>query len=101
MECAVTRTSMDGTGPYLPQEAFSVQEALDSFTIRGAESSFEESWKGRIAPGFVADFVVLDQSPFEVSPREIHSIPVHACYLGGSCVYSAEAGTAEQHSGLV
>ena len=101
MECAVTRTSMDGTGPYLPQEAFSVQEALDSFTIRGAESSFEESWKGRIAPGFVADFVVLDQSPFEVSPREIHSIQVHACYLGGSCVYSAEAGTAEQHSGLV
>ena len=36
VECAVTRTSMDGTGPYLPKEAFTVREALDSNTIRGA-----------------------------------------------------------------
>ena len=64
IECAVTRTSMDGTGPYLPQEAFSVREALDSFTIRGAEASFEENFKGRIAPGFVADFTVLSRNPF-------------------------------------
>ena len=89
MECAVTRTSMDGTGPYLPEEAFSVREALDSFTVRSAEGSFEESWKGRIAPGYVADFTVLSRSPFEVSPKEIHNIAVQACYLGGECVYTA------------
>ena len=89
MECAVTRTSMDGTGPYLPEEAFTVREALDSFTVRSAEGSFEEAWKGRIAPGYVADFTVLDRSPFAVAPNEIHSIAVHACYLGGACVYTA------------
>ena len=40
IECAVTRMSRDGTGPYLPEQAFTVREALDSFTLRGAEASF-------------------------------------------------------------
>ena len=88
IECAVTRTSIDGTGPYLPQEAFSVREALDSFTIRSAEASFEEGFKGRIASGYLADFVILDQNPFTVDPHELHNVTVEACYLGGNCVYT-------------
>ena len=91
IQCAVTRCSLDGTGPYLPGEAFTVQEALDSFTIRSAEGSFEESSKGRIADGYLADFVVLGADPFETAPTDIHRIPVLATYLGGRCVYSAEA----------
>ncbi len=83
IECAVTRTSLDGTGPYLPEEAFSVKEALDSYTIRGAEASFEERVKGRIAPGYMADFTVLDRSPFEVGPAELHTAAVRACFLAG------------------
>ena len=92
IECAVTRCSLDGTGPYLPQEAFTVQEALDSFTIRGAEASFEEDQKGLIREGYLADFVVLGGNPFETEPREIHRIPILATYLGGRCVYQAQEG---------
>jgi len=88
MECAVTRTSLkDHTGPYLPKEAFSVKEALDSYTIRGAEASFEEGIKGKICPGMLADFVVLEQSPFEVKPENIHRISVYGTYLGGKKVF--------------
>jgi predicted amidohydrolase YtcJ len=87
IECAVTRTSLDGTGPYLAEQAFSVQEALDSFTWRGAEASFEETIKGRIAPGYLADFVILSENPFEVEPRHLHQIETISCYLGGKCVY--------------
>jgi len=94
MECAVTRTSLDGTGPYLPEEAFTVAEALDSFTIRGAEASFEEDRKGRIAPGYLADFTVLGADPFAVEPREIHAIPVRETWLGGVRVYAAEGDKA-------
>ena len=83
IECAVTRTSLDGTGPYLPDQAFTVQEALDSFTLRGAEASFEERIKGRIAPGFLADFTVLSGNPFETAPRRLHEIAVENCFLGG------------------
>ena len=89
IECAVTRTSLDGTGPYLPQQAFSVAEALDSFTVHGAEASFEEKIKGRIAPGYLADFTVLKQNPFNVPPRDLHAVAISACYLGGRCVYRA------------
>ncbi|MDO5416998.1 MAG: amidohydrolase, partial [Lachnospiraceae bacterium] len=64
MQCAVTRKTLrDGVGPYLPEQKFSVQEALDSYTIRGAEASFEEHVKGRIQKGMLADFVVLDENP--------------------------------------
>ncbi len=82
IECAVTRTSLDGTGPYLPQEAFTLREALDSFTVRSAEASFEENFKGRIAPGFAADFTVLEEDPSTKEPRALHTIRVNACYLG-------------------
>ena len=88
IECAVTRTSLDGTGPYLPEQAFTVKEALDSFTTLGAEASFEEFRKGRIAPGYAADFTILEQNPFEVSGRMLHTIAVCSCYLGGKCVYN-------------
>ena len=83
IECAVTRTSLDGTGPYLPQEAFTLREALDSFTVRSAEASFEEAFKGRIAPGYAADFTVLEEDPSTKEPRALHTIRVNACYLGG------------------
>lgn len=91
MQCAVTRTSLHGNGEaYLPDQAFTVQEALDSFTIRSAEGSFEENIKGRIAPGMLADFSVLEDSPFDVQPDTIKDIPVLETYLGGKKVFSAE-----------
>ena len=90
IQCAVTRTSMDGTGPYLPREAFTVQEALDSFTIRSAESSFEENVKGLIRNGYLADFVLLDQDPFTVPAEDLHRIHILSTWLGGHCVYCSE-----------
>ena len=87
--CAVTRTALDGTGPYLPDQAFSVQEALNSFTIRGAEASFEENIKGKIAPGYLADFTLLSENPFETEPGRLHAIRAVGTFLGGKCVYAA------------
>ena len=87
VECAVTRTSLDGAGPYLPGQAFSVKEALDSYTVRGAEASFEEKVKGRIAPGYLADFTVLSGNPFETAPRRLHEIRVLSCFLGGKQLF--------------
>lgn len=89
IECAVTRTSLDGTGPYLPDEAFTVREALDSFTSEGAKASFEEHVKGQIQPGMLADFVILERDPFEVPAQLLHTIRVMKTYLGGELVYDA------------
>lgn len=88
MQCAVTRTTLkDHIGPYLPEQGYSVQEALDSYTIQGAIASFEETIKGRMAPGMLADFVILEQNPFEVPEDTIKDIPIHATYVGGKLVY--------------
>ena len=64
-----------------------MQEALDSYTIRGAEGSFEEAVKGRIRPGMLADFVVLSENPFLISPEKISGIGVEATYMGGRKVF--------------
>ncbi|HIZ80372.1 MAG TPA: amidohydrolase, partial [Candidatus Lachnoclostridium stercorigallinarum] len=90
IQCAVTRKTLrDQAGPYLPEERFTVQEALDSYTSAGAYASFEEERKGKIAPGMMADFVVLGQNPFETEETALKDIPVLATYLNGKMVYRA------------
>ena len=88
IQCAVTRTPVDGSVPaYRPEEAMSVEEALLSYTAEGAHASFEENAKGQIQPGMLADFVVLDGNPFECAPEKLHSIRPVATYLGGKKVF--------------
>ena len=88
LQCAVTRQPLDASiPPYRPEEAMSVEEALHLYTAGGAYASCEEHTKGRIAPGMLADFVILERSPFDVPPQEIHRIRTIATYLGGRCVY--------------
>ena len=89
VECAVTRTSIDGTGPYRPEEAFTVEEALVSFTQKSAESSFEENVKGVIKAGCFADFTVLDADPFKSEPHRLHEIRPIMTVIGGRTVYKA------------
>ena len=88
IQCAVTRSTLDGSaGPYLPHQAFPVEEALQSYTTGGAYASFEEHNKGTIAPGMLADFVILGGDPFETEPDKLSEIPVLATYLGGERVF--------------
>ena len=89
IQCAVTRRDLQGRGEYLPKEAFTLQEALDSFTGAGARASFEEEKKGRIQPGFPADFVVLGADPFAAEPGNLQHIPVLQTFLQGRQVYPA------------
>ena len=87
IQCAVTRTSMDGTGPYLPDQAFTVREAIDSFTSASAYASSEECIKGSIAPGMLADFTVLGSDPFSEEPFSLSRIEVKSTWVGGRRVF--------------
>ncbi len=90
LQCAVTRQPLDGSlPPYRPEECMSVEEALQTYTAEGAYASFEEGFKGKIAPGMAADFVILDGDPFAVRPFAIKDIRVLATFLDGKCVYRA------------
>ena len=83
----MTRRTLDSLGPYRPAEAMTVCEALNSYTAESAHASFEENVKGRIAPGLLADFTVLDKSPFDVPAEEISCLTVEQTFLGGKQVY--------------
>ena len=87
IQCAVTRRDLRGCDPYLPDQAFSVMEALDSFTKAGAYASFEEHRKGQIVPGQYADFTVLGADPFQTDPSQIQNIPILQTWLGGKRVW--------------
>ncbi len=91
LQCAVTRQPLDGSlPPYRPEEAFTVEEALQLYTSAGAYASYEEDFKGQIKPGMAADFVILDRSPFDVPAQEIHHIRTLCTFLGGKCVYCVD-----------
>lgn len=74
--------------PYLSEEAFTVQEALDSFTTGGAYASFQEHCKGRVQPGMLADFVVLEKNPFEEAASSLGAISISETWLAGKKVFT-------------
>ena len=88
IQLAVTRRPLDGTGKVLnPKEAFSLEEALAGYTTEAAPASFDEKNKGRIAPGFLADFVILSADPFETDPMKLSGIRVRETWIGGQRVF--------------
>lgn len=86
IQCAITRCDLKGAGPYLWPEAFTMEEALNSYTGVSAHASFEEGKKGRIQAGMLADFVVLGENPFETESAKLKDIPVLQTYLDGKAV---------------
>ncbi len=88
IQCAVTRMTLDGTkGPFLKEEALSIEEAIQSYTIMAAHGSFEENNKGSIECGKCADFVVLDRNLLTSDAETIKDINVLETYVNGKCVY--------------
>ena len=72
-------------------ERLTVDEALRLYTVYAAYASFEEHLKGRLAPGYLADAVVLDQDPWQVAPECLADIAVDMTIVGGRMVYDRNA----------
>lgn len=71
-----------------PEQSISPYLALQGFTTNAAYQYREEANKGSIAPGKMADLVVLDQNPLKVDPNEIKNIQVLKTIKGGVEIYS-------------
>jgi predicted amidohydrolase YtcJ len=66
-----------------PEQRLSVDEAIRLYTLNGAYCSDEESIKGSIEEGKLADLVVLGQDPASVQPQEIKDVVVDFVVLNG------------------
>jgi predicted amidohydrolase YtcJ len=86
---AVTRQDEHNwpTGGWLAEQRMTREEALKSMTLWAAIAAFQEAELGSLAPGKLADFVVLDQDIMSIAPERILATQVVATYLGGRAVY--------------
>ena len=72
---------------WMPEQRMTRDEALRSMTLWPAYAGFQESTMGSLAPGKLADFVVLDRDIMTVPDRDILGATVLATYIGGKAVY--------------
>jgi predicted amidohydrolase YtcJ len=86
IQSMVTRKDYKGR-VWGPNQKVTVDEALTIATINGAYASSEESLKGSITAGKLADFVVLERDPHDVDPDQIMNIKVNRTVVGGKTVY--------------
>jgi predicted amidohydrolase YtcJ len=83
---AVTRKGSSGTA-YGPEESITMPEAIRMYTANGAWLTFEESIKGTLEPGKLADMIVLDTDPLTASAEQVLNAKVDLTVLGGKVVY--------------
>jgi predicted amidohydrolase YtcJ len=88
--CAVTRKDLEADFPadgFFPGEKVDVYTAVDNYTYAGAYANFDENRLGRIAPGFLADMVLLDKDIFTLPPEEIPQAKTVWTMVGGEIIY--------------
>lgn len=89
--CACQRRDLSGfpVDGWFPAERLTLAQAFDLYTRGGAYAAFAEGWRGTLAPGMVADLVILDRDPFRCDPDQILRLEVRQTMVGGQMAFSA------------
>lgn len=67
-----------------------MEQAIAAYTTGSAFAEFSEKDKGTLAPGMLADLVVLDRDITAVPPVKILGTKVLRTVVGGKTVYEAK-----------
>ena len=86
---AATRRTLDGRHPdgWVPEQRITVAEAIRAYTWGSAYASFTERFKGTIAPGMLADLVVLSDDILSIDPAQISKVRVMMTVFDGKVIY--------------
>jgi hypothetical protein len=90
IHAAVTRRRTDGSPAsegWYPEQRLTVEEAVYGFTMGAAYASYEETRKGSLTPGKLADLIVLDRDIFSIDPMEIAETQVLATLIDGEFIW--------------
>ena len=90
---AVTRMNEAGTKSYFPKEKITRGQALFAYTHGSAYAEFAEEQKGKLAPGYDADFILLDRDITVVPAPDLLKTEVLETYVAGRQVYMAGVRT--------
>lgn len=87
---ATTRKSEDGKAEFHPEQKVTIEQAIAAYTTGSAFAEFAEKDKGTLAPGMLADFVVLDRDITAISPEQILHTNVLQTVVGGRTVFEVK-----------
>ncbi len=92
---ATTRRGPSGQVHGLKEEGVSRPEAIRMYTANGPYLSWEETIKGTLEPGKLADMIVLDSDPLTIPDEQLLTMKVDQTYLGGKLVLRPDDRAAE------
>jgi predicted amidohydrolase YtcJ len=75
------------------EESLTTEQALKTYTVNAAYASFDETERGTIEAGKLADFTILSDDLMSVEPDNIKKIKVETTVVNGEIVYSHKDST--------
>jgi predicted amidohydrolase YtcJ len=89
IDAAVTRRTIDGANPdgWIPSQRITLEETLRAYTHDAAVADFAEDRTGSLAPGMMADLVVLSQDIFRVDPKALVDTRVDMTIVEGKVAW--------------
>jgi predicted amidohydrolase YtcJ len=86
---AVTRRTIDRKNPngWVPEQKITVEEAVRAYTVGSAYAEFQDTVKGTITAGKLADLVILSRDIFSIDTKEIENVKVLMTIVDGRVVY--------------
>ncbi len=86
---AVTRMNESGTRSYFPEQKITRSQALYAYTQGSAYAEFAEKTKGKLMPGYDADFILVDRNLYTAAPRDLLHARTLETFVAGRQVYLA------------
>jgi hypothetical protein len=86
---AVTRKNEAATKEYYPANTVTRGQALYAYTQGSAYAEFAETHKGKLVPGYDADFILVDRDLYKVAAPAILHSEVKATYVNGKEAFPA------------
>jgi hypothetical protein len=87
---AVTRMNEGGTRSYFPQNKLTRGQALYAYTQGSAYAEFAEKTKGKLIPGYDADFILVDRDLYKVPAQALLYTHVQETYVGGGKTFAGD-----------
>jgi predicted amidohydrolase YtcJ len=88
---AVTRKNEAGSKSYFPQNKLTRGQALYAYTQGSAYAEFAERRKGKLLPGYDADFILLDRDLYKVDAPDLLRTQVLETFVAGQRAYPPSA----------
>ena len=86
---AVTRMNEAGTKTYFPENKLTRGQALYAYTQGSAYAEFAERRKGKLVPGYEADFILVDRDLYTIPAPAILHTQVKETWIAGQQSYAA------------